>query len=156
MASGGRANDNLVCRGWDLEGGRGSLGCDFPSTSFPDRPSIRLRRLVEGFLLKPILACEEVLWRSSLAKLGSLMSPRGSSDGSNWLNSPNSSSNWSNSMTNSLPSSFSSSVFVACGAEDPKGSIVHQGLPMEHWSGEPSLGLGLSDNFLLLILRRNP
>ena len=121
LASGGRANDNLVCGGWDLEGGRGSLGCDFPSTSFPDWPSIKSRRLAEGFLLKPISACEKVPWRSSSAKLGSPMSPRGSSDGSNWSNAPNSSSDWSNSMTCSSPSSLPSSVSAACGAEGPSG-----------------------------------
>ena len=121
LAGGGRADDDLVCGGWNLEGGWGSLGCDFPGTSFPDRPSIRLRRLVEGFLLKPISACEEVLWRSSLAKLGSPMSPRGSSDRSNWSNAPNSSSDWFNSMTCSSPSSLPSSVSAACGVESPSG-----------------------------------
>ena len=42
-----------------VEGG-GGLGSDFPDASFPDWPSIRSRRLVGGFLLKPISACEEV------------------------------------------------------------------------------------------------
>ena len=40
--------------------------------------------------------------------------------------------------------------------EVPKGSIVHQRLPMEHWSREPGLRLGLNVYFLLLTVRRNP
>ena len=39
---------------------RGSLGYDFPGASFLGWPSIRSRRSVGGFLLKPISAWEEV------------------------------------------------------------------------------------------------
>ena len=55
-----RLEDDLVWAGWGLGGGGGSLGCDFPGTSFPGWPSIKSRRLVGGFLLKPISAWEEV------------------------------------------------------------------------------------------------
>ena len=68
------------------------MGCDFPGASFPSWPSIRSRRLVDGFLLKPILACKGAPWRSASVKLGSPKSPEGSSDRSNWSNTPNSSS----------------------------------------------------------------
>ena len=60
LAGGGRADDDLVCRGWGFEGGGGSFGYDFPDASFPGWPSSRSRRLVDGFLLKPMSACEEV------------------------------------------------------------------------------------------------
>ena len=114
LAGCGKTDDDLVWGGWGLSGGGGSLGCDFLGTSFPGWPSIRSRRLVDGFLLKPMSACEEVLWRSVSFKLGSHKSPEGSLDGSNWSNAPNSSSDWSNSMTCSLPSAPHSLVFAAC------------------------------------------
>ena len=57
---GGKADDDLVWGDWSLEEGRGSLGCDFPGTSFPGWPSSRSWRLADGFLLKPMSVCEEV------------------------------------------------------------------------------------------------
>ena len=114
LASGGKADDDLVCGGSGLEGGGGSFGYDFPGTSFPSWPLSRSRRLADSFLLKPMSACKEVLWRSALDKLGSPMSLKGSSDGSNCLNASNSSSDWSNSMTCSSPSSLPSSISAAC------------------------------------------
>ena len=81
MAGCSKIDDDMVWKGWGLEGGGGSLGCDFPGTSFPDWPLIRSRRLADGFLLKPMSACEEVPWRSASVKLGSPKSPKGSSDG---------------------------------------------------------------------------
>ena len=60
LVGGGRADDDLVCRGLGLEEGGGSFGCDFPGATFPGWPSTRSRRLADGFLLKPMSACEEV------------------------------------------------------------------------------------------------
>ena len=106
----------------DREGG--SLGYDFLGASFPGWPSIRSRRLMDGFLLKPISACEEVPCRSTSVKLGSPKSLEGSSDGLNWSNTPNSSSDWPNSMTCSLPSAPTSSVSAACWDEEEPANVA--------------------------------
>ena len=59
MAAAGRTMTWFVGVGaWKGEGG--SFSCDFADASFPGWPSIRSRRLVDGFLLKPMSACEEV------------------------------------------------------------------------------------------------
>ena len=114
MGGYGGAVDDLVWRGWGLDGGGGSLGRDFPSASFLGWPSIRSRRLVGGFLLNPISAWEEVPWRSALVKLGLPKSPKGSSDGSIWSNTPNLSSDWPNSVACSSPFAPIFSASAAC------------------------------------------
>ena len=40
LAGGGRADDDLVCRGSGFEGGGGSFGYDFPDASFPGWPQV--------------------------------------------------------------------------------------------------------------------
>ena len=132
LAGGVKADDDLVWRG--KGGGGGSLGCDFPDTSFPGWPSIRSRRLVDGFLLKPMSACEEVPWRSASVKLGSPKSPKGSSNKLNWSNAPNSSSDWFNSMTCSSLSTLPSSVSTACWEEDPSGKKKPCSATVIFWS----------------------
>ena len=119
-----RADDDLVLMGWGLDGGGGSLGCDFPGASFPGWPLIRSRRLVGGFLLNPISAWEEVPWRSASVKLGSPKSPEGSLDESTWSNTPNSSSDWPNLASYSLPSAPTSSTFAACWDKEEPANVA--------------------------------
>ena len=69
LADGDWADDDLVWGCSGLEGGGGgSFSYDFPGASFLGWPSSRLRRLADGFLLKPMLISEEVPWRSASSK----------------------------------------------------------------------------------------